>query len=83
MAETLYIVKIATGQCEDYYEAFQFATTSKGKAERWVERFNKIIDDNRERITDSELDSDYNSLFWHNYIVYEEPAALIEETELR
>ena len=46
----MYIVKINGGRYSDTFTLNMFVTDDLDKAESWVKRFNKIIDDNYVRI---------------------------------
>lgn len=59
---------------------FIFVTTHRAKAEYWVERFNRIVEENRERITLNHI-SGVNCL-WRVKVVCD-PIAAITEIELR
>jgi hypothetical protein len=80
----LYIVQIITGQWEDKWINVLFATLDKEKAEKWVERFNRIINDadKRHRSIDINFEDDSNLPFWYEYIYYESPRAEVKETKL-
>lgn len=77
----IYAVEITEGMSHEIYSYIHFVTHDKALAERWVERFNKIIDDNRDRVTEA-----YNrdeDCFWCDWIVYENPHAEVREIEYR
>jgi hypothetical protein len=74
----IYTATLTQGRYEDYYETIIFATFDKNKAEAWVDRFNRIIKENEERIFNS--DEDY---FWNNFIRWENPIAIVQEFEVR
>ena len=82
----IYIVKIGTGSYDDYYEREEFACFDLEKAQKWVDRFNKIIDENRKRIQAFYSDpAVYRSdqPFWHDFIKYEDPNAMLTRVDIR
>ena len=84
MKEKIYIVKIGSGDYDDYHEFLQFATKCKTKAESWCARYNKIIKGERERLKNFKMKSDNQGLpYWHDKIVWDRPLAMIDEVELR
>ena len=59
----------------------------KDYADSWTEKFNRIIDDNKERIaifinSGAFLNSDKEYCF-HEWVYYSDPSARVEEIELR
>ena len=83
--EEIYIAVIGQGEYGDYYESEIFASFDKDKVEKWVSKFNKIVEDNRDRICSHYDDGDYNKndLFWYDYISYSRPIAIITTVEFR
>jgi hypothetical protein len=80
----LYIVIVAKGSYEDYYEESKFATLDKKKAELWVEKFNRIIDDNKERLQKAAYsDEEHINYFWWDYVGWDTPMASFSEIEFR
>jgi hypothetical protein len=82
----IYIVKISTGSHDDYYESDEFACFDKEKAQIWVDRFNKIIDNNRIRINKFHSDPamyESDQPFWHDFIKYEEPNAVWTKVDIK
>lgn len=81
---SVYIVQEITGQWEDKWINVLFATLDKEKAEKWVERFNRIIDDadKRHRSINVNFEDDNSLPFWYEYIYYEKPVAEIKKTKL-
>lgn len=81
-----YLVSICQGQFDDYTEHEVFVTASKDMADKWCSRFNKIIDENLDRIKHYyHDDKDYSKpeLFWYNFIYWETPFAKSVEVEQR
>jgi restriction endonuclease Mrr len=85
MGDTLKLAIIATGRYEDYHERIVFATFDGKRAREWAERFNGIIEANKERwdrwwgdplMEDKEL-------FWGEWYEWERPMAKVEEVEWR
>lgn len=84
MNKKMYLVIVATGSYDDYTENVKFVTDDKTVADTWVARFNKIIDDNRERINDFPIqDPENEEPFWYWLIQYYYPNAMVRETEYR
>ena len=54
--ETIFLVIVATGEYEDYYEHKIFATKDKEKAQLWVRKFNRIITLYSKMINEWEID---------------------------
>lgn len=76
----IHVVKIATYSYADYTEDTVFYTEDEDTARKWCERYNKIVEDNRERLeTYYDYEGYYKEeLFMHDYIVYREPRAIYE-----
>jgi hypothetical protein len=72
----IYIVYTGSGSYQDYYEFIKFVTFNKSKAEKWVARFNKIVDDNKDRIRKYyQGDMISREPFMGDLIYYNEPNA--------
>ena len=82
LGTVIYVAIVAMGKHEDYYENSIFCSTDKTKVEKWVNRLNKIIEDNTERIKKY---NDYTKEqpYWYDYINWEFPLALIREIPIR
>ena len=78
----IYVAMIATGRYDDYYETPVFASEDESKVNNWVERFNKIIKDNRERIV-SYKDNLDEQPFWFDCVMWESPRALMAGIPIR
>lgn len=82
-----YLVYVRIGDTYDgFYLDHKFITLDKTKAEIWINRFNKIIEDNKLRFESYyESENDYHKmpLFWLDYILEEKPFAYIKEIEIR
>ena len=82
--ENLYLVVVATGSYDDYFENIKFATEDEEKALLWVGKFNKIIEENKDRINNYCFTlGQEKEPFWYDFIQYYEPIALIRKTELK
>jgi hypothetical protein len=80
----VYIVGVNYGRYEDYTEEIIFATKDKDKAEKWRDRFNKIIHDNADRTYIKYEESGFTiKPFGYDKIHGEEYTAYIEEVGLR
>lgn len=87
MKNKVYIVVITEGYGMSYREYNQFSTQTKSYAEKWVKQFNRVVENNEERCksfiqSDSYINSE-KEFSIHEYIVYQQPVASIEELELR
>lgn len=73
--DKIYVAISCSGQYEDYHETFIFASFDKNKVETYVNRFNKIANDNYDRI------SKYGNenCFMYDAIVYYEITLRIGE----
>lgn len=79
-----YLVVVATGCYDDYIENVIFVTNDKDKADSWVTRYNKIIDDNLDRIREFPIqDPENDEPFWYWLINYQDPFAKVIESEYR
>lgn len=85
LGTVIYLVMVCNGQHEDYTERHIFATTDKDKAEKWRDKYNRIIDNNKDRINHYYDDGDYNKPvpFWYEAINWDFPTAQVREIELR
>ena len=81
MKKEMYLVMVATGSYDDYNESPIFITESKKKALLWVNRYNKIIKDNTDRINRFEFKGE--EPFWYWLIQYEQPTAIMKQVEHR
>lgn len=81
----IYVAIIGSGGWEDYSESEVFASFDKDKVEKWVGRFNKIVEDNRDRIISCYDDDNYDkpSLFWHDFIAYSKPIASAKSVKFK
>ena len=78
----VYVAIVAMGSPEDYIENSIFCSTDKKKVEDWVNRLNKIIDDNTERIKKYD-DYEKEKPYWYDYINWESPLAIMREIPIR
>lgn len=85
MCDVIYLVKVGQGSCDDYHEHEIFATIDKELADEWVIKFNRILDENLERIKCYYDDDNWDKapLFLHDDIAYDTPNALISKVKLR
>jgi hypothetical protein len=89
----IYLVMICSGAYEDYTERHIFATADKEKAEKWQDKYNLIIANNKDRISKYYTDQDWHELsngsfrkpfpFWYTEIRYYKPIAKVVEIEWR
>ena len=78
----IHIVIIRSGEYEDVIEKLIFATFNKNKAYRYIVRFNKIVNNNKDRLFNHNVDINYNLPFMFDWIVYEKPRAIIKTINL-
>tara|TARA_R110000803_G_scaffold210269_1_gene281642 strand:+ start:46 stop:312 length:267 start_codon:yes stop_codon:yes gene_type:complete len=82
--ENLYLVVVATGSYDDYFENIKFATEDEEKALLWVNKFNRILEENKDRLNNYCFTKDQEKEpFWYDFVHYQEPNALIRKTELK
>ena len=74
----IYAAIIISGGWDGFSENYVFVSFNKNKVENWCKRFNKIISDNTDRIENKKT-----YCFWHDFIKYEHPEAVLKELELR
>lgn len=69
----------------DYIEHIIFATSDKKRAEKWRDKYNRIIDNNKDRITQYYDDDNFDKPepFWYDEMSYGLPIAQIKEVEWR
>lgn len=79
----MYVAVIATGSHEDYQEDNVFCSTDKDKVEKWVDRFNKIVEDNEERIRERVKEQDEPYPFWYGFIFWDGAYAEIHKIPIR
>lgn len=80
--EIMYVAILTMGDSVDYRESNVFCSVDKNKVENWVNRFNNIINNNRERINKYEC-CEEEQPFWYDYIKWENPYAIMEEIPIR
>lgn len=78
----MYIASIGKGDYDDYREEDIFCSKDKDKVKKWVNKFNRIIKDNEERISKYNYKSD-KVPFWYGFIKWEYPTAFIKEVPIR
>lgn len=84
MKKEMHLVTIATGSYDDYHESSIFVTDDKEKALLWVEKYNKIIKDNTDRIVNYVFKEEQEKEpFWYWLIAYEKPIAIVRQVEHR
>lgn len=82
----IYVVSLVWGQIpEEYNEEEIFATSSIVKAEMWKKKYNRIVNENIQRIKHYYDDKNYDKpkLFWYDELRYDEPKAHIAKIEFR
>ena len=72
-----YIVYLMYGDYEDTVENPIFITLSENKAKNWINKFNSIINNNRERILNSAKEC-----YWSDFLTLN-PGAFYEKVEMR
>jgi ABC-type Fe3+/spermidine/putrescine transport system ATPase subunit len=76
-----YLITIVSGISHEINTDNVFVTQDKEKAQKWVDRYNRIIDENTERIEQKWNDGE---LCHHSYFIYyERPAAYFTEIDFR
>ncbi len=85
LGTVIYLVQVCSGQYEDYREREMFATADKERAEKWRDKYNRIIDNNKDRIKHYYDDQDWNKPepFWYDEINCNLPTARVIEIEWR
>jgi len=83
--DVMYLVKICSGMYEDYTEQNIFVTRDKDKAKKWVDRYNRIVDENVDRIQTYYDDGDYDKpeLYCYWILAYDNPNSIIEKLKVR
>ena len=78
----IYIAALGAGTYEDYAERAIFCSFDKLKVKNWVNQFNRIIENNRDKIESySVLDGE--EPFWYEYIKWEMPKAILRKAPIR
>lgn len=84
MNKEMHLVLLATGSYDDYTENVIFVTNNKEKALLWVEKHNRLIKENDDRLRDYVFkEGQQKDPFWYDYIVYYEPVAILRTVEYR
>ena len=85
LGTVIYLVMVCSGEYEDYTERHIFATKDKKRAEKWRDKYNRIIDSNKDRINHYYDDQNWSKPepFWYDEINWYSPAAQVREIELR
>ena len=81
MEKLVYIAVIGSGEYEDYSETMVFCSFDKNIVQTWINRFNKIIEENEQRIK-SNYEKDIDC-FWSSCVVYEYPVAFIDTVVMK
>ena len=80
----VFLVYVSGGRYEDYYQRSIFVTASEDKAQRWVERFNHIIETNDERWNEWwNNEREYKELLWGEWYIWDKPVAFYQKVEER
>lgn len=77
-----YAVFIGFGQYEDYHADLRFVTFSKEQAQNWVNKYNKIVENNFERLDNFNIDESLLPLYYQE-IIQDEAHAFFEKTKVR
>jgi len=81
-ANMIHIVEILEGSSLGNIHPYSvFATHDKEFAHKWAERFNNIIDNNTNRVT--EIYNREEDCFWCSYIIHERPFARVKKIKYR
>lgn len=92
MKNKVYIASVISSSRFKKDEVVKFGTLDKEKADKWVMKFNNIVNNNRERIKEFMQYDEYNEfdgitpekyLLWAEFIYYYKPIAKITEIELK
>jgi len=86
--DEIYVVHLGQGDISDYRFTAEFATHDKELAENWVNKYNRIVAENRDRICAYEfVDGDVPYGYWepycYNLIKYNEPEAMYRTIKIR
>ena len=79
MKKIMYTANIASGEYDDYRENTIFCSENLEQVIKWVDKFNRIISDNRDRI----MKSDNYDFFGYSFIKYQDPSAFKGEIPIR
>lgn len=81
MKNKAYIVKVEQDVFWEIYQYNKFVFLDKSKAEIWVEKFNRIVEENRVRLSDAYYNNKQN--LWTKFVTDQNPTAYMEEIEIR
>lgn len=83
--DVAYLVSIRFGDIYDFGIENAFITKDYEKAEKWIEKFNKIVQNNYDRINHYYDDDIFHKTppLWFEKIYSNEPVARLEEIEFR
>lgn len=76
-----YLVSYSAGTYDTYIKVNHFVTFDKNKAERYVEKFNRILEEYRDYFNDNDVDDE--STMYFIYRTLEINCASLEEIEVR
>lgn len=76
-----YLVSYSAGTYDTYIKVNHFVTFDKNKAERYVEKFNRILIQYRDYFNDNDVDDE--STIYFIYITLDINRASLEEIEVR
>lgn len=82
----IHFVVVCTGESpEDYTETNIFATNSRLEAIRWRNKFNKIIENNYDRIVNHFKDGNYNKPkpFCYDKLIFDKPSAKVRQIKYK
>jgi len=82
---SIYLVQVCRGEHDDEHFFTIFATDDESYAKKWRDKFNRIIEENKDRIQKYYDDGNYEKpeLFWQDMIEWDTPMAMIEKAEGR
>ena len=76
-----YLVLYSAGTYDTYIKVNHFVTFDKNKAELYVEKFNRILEEYRDYFNDNDLDDE--STIYYIYRTLDINCASLEEIEVR
>ena len=79
------LVIVISGECDDHDKSVMFATFDDNKANTWVKKFNRIIDNNKDRMQNYHSDGNYDKEepYWYDYILWYKPMAIVNQVPLK
>lgn len=77
----VYLVSYSSGTYDTYIKVNHFVTFDKNKAEVYVEKLNRILEQYRDYFNDNDVD--YESIMYYIYRTLDINCASFEEIEIR